>query len=63
MRYGNVFDFWFDKRQRYVIFMHAYLGNSTVSYENRYSFIFMKFDVEEKEIICQNFAAGVAKVL
>ena len=38
-------------------------GNSTVGYENRYYFIFMKFGVEEKEIICWNFVAGVAKVL
>ena len=31
MRYANLFDFWFDKRQLLRMFTFA---NSTVSYEN-----------------------------
>ena len=64
MRYANLFDFWFDKRQRYVSLISLRMlnfFNSTLGYENWYCFISMKFGAEKKWIICRNFVAGVTK--
>ena len=48
MRYANLFNFWFDKRQRYVTSHMLNFDNSTMGYENGYCFIPIKFDIEKK---------------
>ena len=63
MGYANLFNFWFDKRQRYATSHMLNFGNSTMGYENGYRFIPIKFDIEKKWIICRNFVAGVTKFL
>ena len=38
-------------------------ANSAVGYENLICFVSIKFDFEEKWIICKNFLAVVSKIL
>ena len=64
MKYANLFDFWLDKRQRYVIFTHAQFRQFDCELRKLILFfISIKFDVEENWLISRNFVAGVSKFL
>ena len=47
MRHANLFEFRFDKRQRYVILRMLNFARSTVGYKNACCFISIKFDAEK----------------
>ena len=62
MRYANLFDFWFDKRQRYIIFTHAQFCQFNFGLRKLILFYFYQVWCLEKLVNLQKFCGRHSKV-